>query len=158
MSVETTIERPETVERTAHTPFAPATCYTPKIINSDNCEAMRLMDSESVDLVVTSPPYGNLRQYGGHGWDFYGVAWNLTRLLKPGGVIVWIVNDATEDGSETGTSMEQCLHFKRLGLRLHDTMIYRKTNKPPLNHPRYEQEWEYAFVLSKAYSHSCGKA
>lgn len=138
-----------TTDVTGAHPVRSSAWLDPKIVCSDNCEAMRVMKSESVDLVVTSPPYDNLRQYGGHGWDFYGVAWNLARLLKPGGVIVWIVNDATEDGSETGTSMEQALHFKRLGLRLHDTMIYRKTNKPPLNHPRYEQEWEYAFVLSK---------
>jgi len=110
---------------------------------------MRQMDAESVDLVVTSPPYDGLRFYGGHGWDFCNVAKELVRLLKPGGVIVWVVADATVDGSETGSSMEQALYFKKIGLRLHDTMIYRKTNKPPLNHPRYEQEWEYAFVLSK---------
>ena len=144
------IQQPATLAESRKAPIVVGSgdWLDPKVVCSDNCEAMRLMPSESVDLVVTSPPYDNLRQYGGHGWDFYGVAWNLARLLKPGGVIVWIVNDATEDGSETGTSMEQALHFKRLGLRLHDTMIYRKTNKPPLNHPRYEQEWEYAFVLS----------
>lgn len=120
----------------------------PKIVCSDNCEAMRVMDSESVDLVVTSPPYDNLRQYGGHCWDFYGVAWNLARLLKPGGVIVWVVNDATLNGSETGSSMEQALHFRRLGLNIHDTMVYA-SDKPPLNSNRYEHAWEYMFVLSK---------
>lgn len=114
----------------------------------DNCEVMRTMPSESIDLVVTSPPYDDLRQYGGHSWDFYGVAWNLKRLLKPGGVIVWVVNDKTEDGDESGSSFRQALHFKAIGLRLHDTMIYRKENPPPLNHPRYEQEFEYAFVFS----------
>ena len=115
----------------------------------DNCEIMRQMQSESVDLVVTSPPYDDLRTYGGHGWDFYGVAWNLKRILKPGGVIVWVVNDATVDGSETGSSMEQALHFKRIGLNLHDTMVWHKTNAMPLNNSRYEPAWEYIFVLSK---------
>ena len=71
----------------------------------DNCEVMRGLPSESIDLVVTSPPYDDLRTYGGHSWDFYGVAWNLKRLLKPGGVIVWVVSDQTRDGSESGTSM-----------------------------------------------------
>lgn len=100
-----------------------------------------------IDLVVTSPPYDDLRTYGGHSWDFYGVAWQLKRVLKPGGVIVWVVADATKDGNETGSSMEQALHFRRIGLNLHDTMIYA-SDKPPLTHNRYEQAWEYAFVLS----------
>ena len=119
-----------------------------KIHCGDNCDLMAKMPRESVDLVVTSPPYDDLRTYGGHSWDFFGVAWHLKRLLKPGGVIVWVVADATKDGSETGSSMEQALHFKRLGLNLHDTMIYA-TQKPPLTHNRYEQEWEYAFVFSR---------
>ncbi len=113
----------------------------------DNCDGLMLLPGDSIDLVVTSPPYDDLRTYGGHSWDFFGVAWNLARVLKPGGVIVWVVGDQTKDGSESGTSMEQALHFKRLGLNLHDTMIY-ETNKPPLSHRRYEQCWEYVFVFS----------
>lgn len=114
----------------------------------DNCKGMMLLPDESIDLVVTSPPYDDLRTYGGHSWDFYGVAWNLARVLKPGGVIVWNVADQTKDGSETGTSMRQALHFQSLGLNLHDTMIYA-SDKPPLTHNRYEQAWEYVFVMSK---------
>jgi site-specific DNA-methyltransferase (adenine-specific) len=114
----------------------------------DNCDLLGQMPRESVDLVVTSPPYDDLRTYGGHGWDFFGVAWHLKRVLKPGGVIVWVVADATKDGSETGSSMEQALHFKRLGLNLHDTMIYKKRSYLPQNSPtRYDQCWEFAFVL-----------
>jgi len=118
-----------------------------KIYCGDNCDLMAKMPRESVDLVVTSPPYDDLRTYGGHSWDFFGVAWHLKRLLKPGGVIVWVVADATKDGSETGSSMEQALHFKRLGLNLHDTMIYA-SDKPPMTHNRYEQAWEYCYVFS----------
>jgi site-specific DNA-methyltransferase (adenine-specific) len=118
-----------------------------RVVCGDNCEVMRQWPSQSIDLVVTSPPYDDLRTYGGHSWDFFGVAWNLKRLLKPGGVLVWVVADATKDGSETGTSMEQALHFKRIGLNLHDTMIYA-SDKPPLTHNRYEQAWEYCFVFS----------
>lgn len=108
------------------------------------------MPAESVDLVVTSPPYDDLRTYGGHSWDFYGVAWNLKRLLKPGGVIVWNVNDATKDGSETGTSMRQALHFQGIGLNLHDTMIWEKTGSGALgSQDCYGQNFEYVFILSK---------
>ena len=121
-----------------------------QIICGDNVTVLSTLPSECIDLVVTSPPYDDLRTYGGHSWDFEALAAQLVRVLKPGGVIVWVVADATVDGSETLTSMRQAIHYKDVcGLRVHDTMIYRKANKPPLNHPRYEQEWEYAFVFAK---------
>jgi site-specific DNA-methyltransferase (adenine-specific) len=121
-----------------------------QIICGDNCEIMRQMPSESIDLVVTSPPYDDLRTYGGHSWDFYGVAWNLKRLLKPGGVIVWNVSDATKNWSETCSSMTQALHFRSIGLNLHDTMIFHRHTMPSVAvmQKRYEQHWEYCFVFS----------
>jgi len=120
-----------------------------KIHCGDNCDLLGQLPRECIDLVVTSPPYDDLRTYGGHSWDFFGVAWQLKRVLKPGGVIVWVVADATKDGSETGSSMEQALHFKRLGLNLHDTMIYQKLNYLPQNAAtRYDQCYEFVFVLS----------
>lgn len=63
-------------------------------------------------------------------------------------MIVWVVADATVGGSETGTSFRQALYFKECGFLLHDTMIYA-SKKPPMNHNRYEPEFEYMFVLSK---------
>lgn len=122
-----------------------------EIICGDNCEVMRQMPSESIDLVVTSPPYDDLRTYGGHEWDFYGVAWNLKRLLKPGGVIVWNVNDETKDGDETGTSFNQALHFKNIGMRLHDTMIWDKGSFTGVGSTavRYGPSTEFMFVFSK---------
>ena len=120
-----------------------------KIHCGDNCDLLGQLPRECIDLVVTSPPYDDLRTYGGHSWDFFGVAWQLKRVLKPGGVIVWVVADATKDGSETGSSMAQAMHFKTLGLKLWDTMVWHKRNAMPLNQPRYEQAWEYMFVVSK---------
>ena len=74
---------------------------------------------------------------------------NVYSVLKPGGVIVWVVGDATKDGSETGTSMEQALHFKRLGLNLHDTMVYRMRGTGAKgSNLAYWQAWEYMLVLS----------
>ena len=119
------------------------------VICGDNCEVMRQWPDECVDLVVTSPPYDDLRTYGGHEWDFYGAAWNLARLLKQGGVIVWVMADQTKDGNETGTSMRQAIHVQKLGLLLHDTMIWHKPNALPLNNNRYEPAWEYVFIFSK---------
>ena len=122
-----------------------------------NCIAgMEKMDQESVDLVVTSPPYDDLRTYNDSSkWDqntFYAVAAQLNRVLKPGGVIMWNVNDATINGSESGSSFRQALHFMDLGLRLHDTMIYEKTGTAFASGPksvRYTQIFEYCFILSK---------
>lgn len=117
----------------------------------DNCDVMGELPRECIDLVVTSPPYDDLRTYCGHSWDFFGVAWQLVRVLKPGGVIVWVVSDATKNGSETGSSMEQALHFKRLGLNLHDTMVYQIAGTGAKgSNLAYWQEWEYCFVLTKA--------
>ena len=121
-----------------------------KIICGNNVEVMLQMPSESIDLVVTSPPYDNLRTYGGHTWDFDGVANQLWRVIKPGGVVVWVVNDATVDGSETGTSFRQALRFMEIGFRLHDTMIW---DKPPCGANGsvycYSQSFEFMFVLSR---------
>jgi DNA modification methylase len=114
----------------------------------DNVETMQRMEAGSIDLVVTSPPYDNLRTYGGHSWDFEGVAQQLWRLIKPGGVVVWIVNDATIDGSETGTSFRQALRFMEIGFRLHDTMIYNRGPQFP-DANRYQAAFEFMFVLSK---------
>jgi DNA modification methylase len=98
------------------------------LYRGDCLEVMKQGPSESVDLVVTSPPYDNLRTYENTlSWDFEGIAKELFRLIKPGGVIVWVVGDATSNGSETGSSFKQALYFMSLGLRLHDTMIYVKT-------------------------------
>jgi site-specific DNA-methyltransferase (adenine-specific) len=120
-----------------------------RVIHGDNCETLAAMPAESVDLVVTSPPYDDLRTYGGHSWDFVRLAGELSRVLKPGGVIVWVVADATVNGSETLTSMRQAIHFKDVcGLNVWDTMIYQ-TNKPPINGRRYEPTWEYMLVISK---------
>ncbi|NCC65878.1 MAG: site-specific DNA-methyltransferase [Spirochaetia bacterium] len=125
-----------------------------KIHNESCLDTMARMPDNFIDLTVTSPPYDNLRTYNGaiKGWGedvWKDVLRELYRVTKEGGVVVWVVGDATIKGSETGTSFKQALFAKEVGFRLHDTMIYRKANRPPLNHPRYEQEFEYMFVFSK---------
>jgi len=119
-----------------------------KLITSDNVSALAQFPDGMIDLTVTSPPYDNLRTYNGFTWDFEALAKELYRVTKDGGVVVWVVGDATVKGSETGTSFKQALFFKECGFNLHDTMIYRKENYTPLTHNRYEQEWEYMFVFS----------
>ena len=101
-----------------------------------------------IDLVVTSPPYDNLRNYEGYKFDFKETGKSLFKVLKNNGVCVWVVGDQTNNGSESGTSFRQALHFMNFGFNLHDTMIYHKES-PPLTHNRYEQHFEYMFVFSK---------
>ena len=97
----------------------------------DCLELMKNIPDGSVDLTVTSPPYDNLRTYNGNidQWcfeKFQAIARELYRITKDGGVVVWVVNDATINGSETGTSFKQALYFKEIGFNIHDTMIWLK--------------------------------
>jgi site-specific DNA-methyltransferase (adenine-specific) len=110
---------------------------------------MKILPGNSIDLTVTSPPYDNLRNYNGYSFDFEGIAKELYRVTKDGGVVVWVIGDATINGSETGTSFKQALYFKEIGFNLHDTMIYQKNSYPFPPSNRYYQQFEYMFVLSK---------
>ena len=104
--------------------------YINKVIQGDCLEVMKGIPDKSVDCIVTSPPYDNLRTYNGslewgeHIWK--PIIQELFRIVKDGGVVVWIVGDATIKGSETGTSLRQALYFKEIGFKIHDTMIWQK--------------------------------
>lgn len=119
------------------------------IICGDNLVYLKDFPDDFIDLTITSPPYDNLRKYGGYSWDFELLGKELYRITKNGGVLVWVVNDSTIAGTETGTSFKQALYFKNIGFNLHDTMVYAKNNYIPLTHNRYEQQFEYMFILSK---------
>ncbi len=124
--------------------------YINKIINGDCADVMTLFPDNSVDLVVTSPPYDNLRTYKGYNFPFEAIAKQLYRVLKPGGIVVWVVSDATINGTETGTSFRQALKFMEVGFNLHDTMIFKKVNPvPQIYRKRYTNVFEYMFVFSK---------
>ena len=116
----------------------------------DCVEGMKMLPDECIDLTVTSPPYDNLRTYKGFTWDFESVAKELYRVTKEGGVVVWVVGDATIKGSETGTSFKQALYFMECGFNLHDTMIYEKNGAGAVGSNKcYLQNFEYMFVFSK---------
>ena len=119
------------------------------IYNEDCLETMYQLPDNIIDLTITSPPYDGLRIYDGCSFNYKDISEQLYRITKPGGVVVWIVGDQTIDGSETGTSFEQALHFRKR-FNLHDTMIYQKDNPPPVGGSnRYYQHFEYMFVFSK---------
>ena len=109
---------------------------------------------EGVDCVVTSPPYDELRNYN------KSLSWNrriweevIERMywtMCEGGVVVWVVGDATENGSETGTSFNQALCFMDTGFNLLDTMIYSKGGQGATgSNSCYWHDFEYMFVFTK---------
>lgn len=111
---------------------------------------MKSFTDQSVDLTVTSPPYDSLRSYEGLSFDkFKSLAEQLFRVTKKGGILVWVVGDATIKGSETGTSFRQALYFKDIGFNLHDTMIYKKQGVSFPETNRYYPIFEYMFILSR---------
>ena len=124
-----------------------------ELIQGDCLEKMKDIPDGGIDMVLTSPPYDTLRTYNGsldwgeHIWK--PVIKELFRIIKDGGVVVWVVGDATIKGSETGTSFKQALYFKEIGFNLHDTMIYQKNSYPFPPKNRYYQQFEYMFVFSK---------
>lgn len=124
-----------------------------KLINGDSGKVLRSLEEETVDLVVTSPPYDNLRDYDKSiVWNFEKfkeIAKGLYKVMKIGGIVVWVVSDATIKGNKTLTSYKQALYFQELGFNIYDVIIYEKSGAGPPHPNRYFNTFEYMFVLSK---------
>lgn len=121
-----------------------------EIICGDAVEVMKAMPSNSIDLVVTSPPYDELRNYNGYTFNFDGIARGLFRVIKKGGIVVWVVGDKINKGNKTLTSFKQALSFQDIGFNVHDVMIYKKKNTPFMRSNAYTNCYEFMFVLSKS--------
>ncbi|MBO7614992.1 MAG: site-specific DNA-methyltransferase [Bacilli bacterium] len=120
-----------------------------KLICNDCLEELSKMDEESVDLVITSPPYDDLREYNSY-VNFEEIIKQLYRVLKRGGVVVWNINDKIKNGSKTLSSFRQAIIFQTTGFNVNDVMIWEKTNPmPQVKQPRYNQVFEYMFIFSK---------
>lgn len=143
------------MNETAQTFIEEGVIHITELFKGDCLKLMKDMPDECIDLTVTSPPYDNLRTYNGNieQWSFEkfkGIANQLFRITKDGGVVVWIVADATINGDETATSFKQALWFKEVGFKLFDTMIWNKNSAGSIGgHNKYENVFEYMFVLSK---------
>jgi len=120
-----------------------------KIILGDAVSVMEQIPDCSVDLVVTSPPYDELRNYNGYNFDFEGIAKGLFRVVKKGGIVVWVVGDKIKNGNKTLTSFRQAILFQEIGFNIHDVMIFRKKNTPFMRTNAYTNCFEFMFVLSK---------
>jgi site-specific DNA-methyltransferase (adenine-specific) len=118
------------------------------LYTADCVEFMASMPGECVDLVVTSPPYDNLRNYKGYSFEFERIAEKLFYVLKEGGVVVWVVGDKINGGNSL-TSFRQGIFFQEIGFNMHDVMIYQKKNTPFMRSNAYTNAYEFMFVLSK---------
>lgn len=124
------------------------------LMKGDCLGRMKEIPDGSVDLTVTSPPYDNLRSYNGNNEQWGEHVWlevikDLFRVTSGGGVVVWVVGDATIKGSETGTSFKQALWAMECGFNV-ETMIWQKTGNGCLgSNWYYSQNFEYMFVMSK---------
>lgn len=125
---------------------------TNKIYTGDCVTILKDFPDDSIDMVLTSPPYDNHRTYHGYILDFNALAQELYRILKPNSSVIWVVADETTKGSESGSAFKQALYFKEIGFNLHDTMIYLKNSASfpaNKNSTRYSNIFEYMFILSK---------
>lgn len=124
-----------------------------KIINACSDQYLKEIPDNCIDMVVTSPPYDDLRDYEGKvTWNFdvfKDIANELYRIVKDGGVIVWVVGDKTSDGNKSLTSYKHALYFQEIGFNIYDVIIYEKTGSGPPHPNRYFNSFEYMFVISK---------
>ena len=122
------------------------------------CPAMlTVMDSDSVDLVITSPPYAEKRKntYGGIPADKY-VEWflpisaELLRVLKPTGSFVLNIKESVDDGERQTYVYELVLALKKQGWTWVDEFIWNKTNPFPTgNKKRLKDGFERCYHFAK---------
>ena len=120
-----------------------------QIYNIDCLKGMKKLPENSIDLVITSPPYDDLRNYKGYNFDFESVAEELYRILKKGGIVVWVVGDKIRKGNRSLTSFRQAIFFQEIGFNVHDVMIYKKKNTPFMRSNAYTNCYEFMLVLAK---------
>ena len=75
------------------------------LYNKDCVEGMKLLPDNSIDLVVTSPPYDNLRDYNGFSFDLHETGQEIFRILKDGGIAVMVIQDQTKDFGKSLTCL-----------------------------------------------------
>ena len=123
------------------------------LILGDCVEVLKTIPDSSIDCVITSPPYDDLRTYEEvTSWNFdvfKNVADELYRVVTDGGVVVWVVGDQVHNGNKSLTSFKQCIYFQDIGFNVYDVMIYKKSSGGPPHKNRYTNTFEYMFVLSK---------
>lgn len=121
------------------------------IINSDCIEAMRKMGNCSIDLIVTSPPYDEIRDYNGYTMNIHGVCYESYRLLKDGGMLCMVINDSTKEYGKSCTTYRVILDcVDNIGFKLFENVIYAKDGRPGAWwNKRFRVDHEYILMFLK---------
>lgn len=132
------------------------------LLEGDSLQRLRTIRDESIDLIVTSPPYFNLRdykhkdQYGNDSLDQYlkqlAVVFNeCYRVLKPTGSFYLNISDTTVKGRMAriperldGIMTTNIDFIKR------DTIIWHKPNCTPQGKANYTKDFEYVYYYTKS--------
>jgi len=130
---------------------------TNKIYNINCLDGMKMMDQESVDLVITSPPYADMKQYV----DFKGihpdeyVDWFLPiikeiyRILKPTGSFILNINDKVNNGFRHPYVYDLISEVhKQTDFKMYDRLFWNKKKFIPNPH-RFGDKIEYIFWFVK---------
>lgn len=97
----------------------------------DCIEGMKLLPDNSIDLVVTSPPYDEIRDYKGFKLDLHNVGIEISRILKDGGICVMVIQDQTKDGRKSGTSFRTIVDWDtNTDLDIWECCIYQRRATP----------------------------
>ena len=128
-----------------------------KPILGDSKEILKTIESNSIDLIVTSPPYADQRKstYGGIAPNEY-VEWflpissELLRVLKPTGTFVLNIKEKVVNGERSTYVLELILALRKQGWLWTEEFIWHKKNSYPGKWPnRFRDSWERLLQFNK---------
>lgn len=123
----------------------------------DSKEKLKLLPDNSIDLIVTSPPYADQRKstYGGIHPDKY-VEWflpiskQLLRVLKPTGTFILNIKEKVVAGERSTYVIELILAMRKQGWYWTEEFIWHKKNSYPGKWPnRFRDAWERLLQFNK---------
>lgn len=131
---------------------------TIELINDDCLIALRMLQSDSIDLIVTSPPYADQRKktYGGVSADKYvewftPIAKELLRVTKSSGSFVLNIKERAINGERHTYVIELILMMRKLGWLWTEEYIWHKKNSYPGKWPnRFRDSWERCIHFTKS--------
>ncbi len=123
----------------------------------DSREELKKIDDNTVDLIVTSPPYADQRKttYGGIHPDHYvdwflPIAEQMFRVLKPTGTFILNIKEKVVDGERSTYVMELILAMRKQGWLWTEEFIWHKKNSYPGKWPnRFRDSWERLLQFNK---------
>ena len=121
--------------------------YLNKIINIDSVTGLQKIETETIDMIVTSPPYDQLRDYEKKEFDLNSTGEEIYRVLKNGSICALVIQDQTKNFGKTLTSFKTAVHWcENFGFKLFETVIYRK-------HGSEGAWWNKRFRVDHEYIH-----